>query len=365
MRIINISLGKNILDRNSKTFQRQKEYAGLVDKYYVVIFGPKKEIQEDNLFVYGSGGGNKVSRFFKAYKKAKEILKGKDLKDWLVTTQDPFFSGFLGYLLKRKFSIKLHVQLHGDFFSSKYFRKESLYARFLYFLGKFIIKKADSFRVVSQRIKESLIKLGVDEDKITVVPIYAQKAQRTIEEPQKDTKRFVFLTIGRLVLVKNIGLQIKALAEVIKKYPDVELWVAGEGKEKKKLELLTKKLGLEKRVKFWGWQDNLEKFYKQADVLLLTSNYEGWGLTVIEAASFGLPIIMTDVGCAGEVIKNGKSGLVVPIGDQEALERAMVKLVEDEELKEKLGKNARQSASRLPDKEETLNLYKKSQSLCL
>jgi len=366
MKLLSISLDKKILDKDSKNFQRQKEYAGLVDEYHVVVFGSKKGIQEDNLFAYGSGGKNRIVRFLKAYKIAKKILKNKDLKDWLVTTQDPFFSGFLGYLLKRKFSIKLHVQLHGDFFSSKYFRKESLYTRFLYFLGKFIIKKADSFRVVSQRIKESLIKLGVDEDKITAVPIYAQKAQRTIEEPQKDTKRFVFLTIGRLVLVKNIGLQIKALAEVIKKYLDVELWVAGEGKEKKKLELLTKKLGLEKRVKFWGWQDNPERFYNQANVFLLTSNYEGWGLVVIEAAHYGLPIIMTDVGCAGEVIRNPSissgqgSGIVIPVGDKKALEKTMIKLIEDKELRERLGDNAKKAILKLPNKEETLNLYKES-----
>ncbi len=362
MKILSISLDKKILDENSENFQRQKEYADLVDEYYVVVFGPKKEIQEDNLFAYGSGGNNKISCFFRAYKIAKKIIIGNwklKIENSLITAQDLFFSGLLGYLLKRKFSIKLHVQVHTDFLS-KYFRQESLHNFFQYFLGKFIVKKADSFRVVSERIKQGLFNLRVNKDKITVVPIYtAIKFQISNFKSQKHGK-FIFLTIGRLVAVKSIELQIRAMAEIIKQHKDVGLWIVGEGKERKKLELLTKKLKIERNVNFLGWQDDLEKFYRQADIFLLTSNYEGWPRVVVEAAFFNLSIIMTDFSSAGEFIVNNENGIIIPINDLNSLKKAMIRLLEDKELRRRLGENAKKTISRLPDKEQTLKLYKKS-----
>ena len=209
-------------------------------------------------------------------------------------------------------------------------------------------------------MKQRLVdEFGVEEEKITVVPIFAQ---RTIHNSQRTThdKEFIFLTIGRLVEIKNIEMQIRTLAVVVKQFPQVKLLIVGDGKESKKLELRSKKLGIGNNVKFLGWQNNLEKFYEQADTFLLTSNYEGWGMVAIEAASYGLPIIMTDVGCAGEVIKNGESGIVIPVGDQEALEKAMIKLAGDAELRKKLGDGAMEAVKKLPTKEETLKLYLES-----
>ncbi|MEK9184817.1 MAG: GtrA family protein, partial [Patescibacteria group bacterium] len=112
-------------------------------------------------------------------------------------------------------------------------------------------------------------------------------------------------------------------------------------------------------------QNDVGNYYSQADVFLLTSNSEGWGLVVIEAATYGLPIIMTDVGCAGEVIVNGESGIIIPIGDKKALVRNMKRIIEDQELREKLGANAKLVVQSLPSKEETFELYKESWERCV
>ena len=363
MRVLSISLDKKILDKNSKTFKRQKEYADLIDEYCIVVFGPKKEIRNETLFIYGSGGNSKISRFFKAYKKAKQILENKDLRNWLITTQDPFFTGLLGYLLKGKFYIKLHVQIHGF---EKFFGLRKL-------IAKFIISRADGFRVVSKRLKKRLIdEFGIKENKITVVYIftptninlnikYAEKLQKiTSSYLTKKVEKFIFLTVGRLVPIKNIQLQVRAFIEISKKYPDIELWIIGNGPGKYKIQDAKNGIQIPQGIKLLGWQDNLDKFYSQADIFLLTSNYEGWGLAVIEAANYNLPIIMTDVGNAGEIIKNNESGIVIPINNQKELEKAMIKLIEDKELRKRLGDNAKKALSKLPSKEETLELYKKS-----
>ena len=362
MKVLSISLDKKILDKNSNNFQRQKEYSRLVDELHIVVFGPDKKIKTNNLFIYGSGGNNRINRFLNAYKISKKILENKDLRGWLITTQDPFFSGLLGYLLKRKFKIKLHIQVHTDFLS-RYFCQESLYNLFQYFLGKFITKKADAFRAVSQRIKKSLVRWGINANKIMAVPIYTE-----IRNPKSEIRKqgkSVFLTIARLVRVKNIGLQIKAMAEIIKRYPNIELWIVGDGPERKRLQTMAHKLQITKNIKFWGWQDNLEKFYRQADVFLLTPNYEGWPQVVVQAAFFSLPIIITDFSSAGEFIINNKNGIIIPLNDLFFLKRAMIKLIENKKLRKRLGKNVKKAILGLFSKDETLKLYKKSWDIAL
>ena len=73
----------------------------------------------------------------------------------------------------------------------------------------------------------------------------------------------------------------------------------------------------------------------------------------------GCPVVMTDVGCAGEVIQSGKSGLVVPVGGKTELVEAMLKIIKDASLRKSLAQNAKLAVARLPSKEQTLALYKK------
>ena len=120
-----------------------------------------------------------------------------------------------------------------------------------------------------------------------------------------------------------------------KNYPNIELWVAGDGPERKKLEKEALKLGVKNNVKFLGWQNNPGEFYSKADAFLLTSNYEGWGMVVIEAVSHSLPVIMTDVGCAGELIKNEENGIVIPVNNQSKLEEAMIRFINGDNLRKK------------------------------
>lgn len=155
-------------------------------------------------------------------------------------------------------------------------------------------------------------------------------------------------------------MQVNALANIVKKYSNVELWIVGEGEEKEKLLNLCYALRVTRYAKFLGWQSNVNEFYGKADAFLLTSHSEGWPLVIVEAASFSLPIIMTDMGSAGELIKNNESGLVIPLDDQQKLEECMMKLIKDSELRKKLGENARQAVLNLPSKEEILMMYKKS-----
>src|SRR3989338_9589341 len=354
MKILNLSLDKSILDRNSKAARRIVEYGNLTDSYIVVV--PDKDYKEirlsEKVFVYGTGGGNKIFQLINVYKTAKKLLRQGEFD--IITVQDQYYLALVGWILAKKFKIGLELQIHG-------FEK---YSKLRKIMADFVIPRASAIRCVSQRLKRQLVKnFGVKEEKITAAPIYNESIKfikSKVNKVYNKDNNFIFLTVSRLVAVKNISLQIKAMAEAVKKHPNVELRVVGDGTERKNLELKIKKLKLQNNVKLLGWQNNPGEFYYQADAFLLTSDYEGWGMAIVEAANHGLPIIMTDVGCAGELIENEKSGLIIPVDNQIKLEEAMVRIIKDDSLRKKLAEGALSAVKKLPSKEETLALYKQS-----
>ncbi len=108
------------------------------------------------------------------------------------------------------------------------------------------------------------------------------------------------------------------------------------------------------------WARDVVSYYKTSDIYVQPSLYEGWCLTAVEAMSSGLPVVMTDVGCAGEVVRNEETGIVVPTGNEEALTLALNRLIEDSELCATLSMNGKEESKRLATKTETMQLYKES-----
>lgn len=352
MKILSIGMDNSVLDKNSALAKRVIEYGDLADKYVIIVPSRKNsEIElSEKTTAFGSGGGNKAARLFKIYNLAKKLLDQE--KYDAITVQDAYFLALLGLRLAKKYNLGLEIQVHG-FEKCRGLRK---------LIAIYVLPRADSVRCVSQRLKKILIsEFGVKEEKITVVNVYSEIKNQKLETRNYAIKnKFIFLTVGRLVSVKNVGLQIEAVKEVIKKHPDIELWIIGDGPEREKLKAESKKLKVDDKLKFFGWQDDLDKFYKQADAFALSSDSEGWGLAVIEAANAGLPIIMTDVGCAGEVIKNAESGIIIPVGDKKKLTESMIEILENAELRKKFGESAKLAASKLPYKERIFRLYKQS-----
>lgn len=363
-----LSLDQNILKEGSASRKRHFDYGKICDSLDIVVFSGTAgmandvEQEQENVKIYGIAGKNKIIKLINAYKKAKELC---DNKVDLVTTQDAAFTGFIGYLLKRKYGIKLNIQIHGN--EEKFLNKV-----LFYFTQRKIIRSADSLRVVSERLKKYVMKrYGIEESRIFKIQIYTPAELKTRnaansvggQKPRNTPSgSFTILTVGRLVKIKNIGLQIKALADVIKIFPKARLVIVGDGPERKKLVRMTQRLRLQDNVEFvgsgWKADFDLSSYYKSADLFLLTSHGEGWGLVVIEAMAAECPVIMTDVGCAGEVVKNGKTGLVIPLNDKKALIAAICDLISDSAKRRELSRNAREAVLLLPSWEETVQAYK-------
>lgn len=159
------------------------------------------------------------------------------------------------------------------------------------------------------------------------------------------------VTVGRLDPQKNHAMLIRAFARMADSIPD-DLRIYGEGELENELRSLSASLGMEKRVRLMGLSSNVAEDIKDARLFVLPSDYEGMPNALLEAMALGLPCISTDCPCGGPatVIRSGENGLLVPVGDEQALAEAMLKLIRDDGFAARLGRNAGISAQRfLPE----------------
>ena len=158
-------------------------------------------------------------------------------------------------------------------------------------------------------------------------------------EGERD-KRIV--AVGRLDANKNHEMMIRAFAALQDKYSEYTLTIYGEGELRQHLENLAKELGLSERVLLPGIIPDVAVQIERAALFLLTSYSEGVSNALIEALASGLPVISTDVPSGGtvELITDGMNGLIIPVGDQEALLEAMDKLLGDRVYADRLGREA-------------------------
>lgn len=153
-------------------------------------------------------------------------------------------------------------------------------------------------------------------------------------------KRIV--SVGRMDANKNHEMMLRAFAALAKRYPAYTLTIYGEGELRGYLEELAERLGVADRVFLPGMIQDVARQIERAALFLLTSYSEGVSNALIEALASGLPVIATDVPSGGtvELITDGTNGLVIPAGDEKALERAMDRVLGDPDYADRLGREA-------------------------
>ncbi|HQI25777.1 MAG TPA: glycosyltransferase family 4 protein [Candidatus Paceibacterota bacterium] len=338
MNVLMLSTDRKIFEEASDVRARMVDYAGLFEKLEIVVFAKKSEgfdvVQiAPNCHAHPTNSLSPFSYILGGIRVGQKILKGQNYGNWVITCQDPFEAGLAGWWLARKFRVKLNLQIHTDVFSP-FFGAESLKNKIRVAIAKFVLPKADSVRVVSERIKKTLAKFKLKTEPI-VLPIISELnkssggSQVDLHQkyPQFD---FIILMASRLTREKNFPLALKAIASVAKLNSRAGLIIVGNGPERKKIEEGIARFGLQKNVILEKWNDNLSAYYQTADLFLLTSNYEGYGRTLIEAAQFGCPILSTDTGAVGELF-NEQNSLVCPVGDQACLEKKLSYAIENRE----------------------------------
>ncbi len=160
--------------------------------------------------------------------------------------------------------------------------------------------------------------------------------------------RPIIVAAGRLTSQKGFDLLIPAFAQVAERHPDWTLRICGDGPQRKPLERQIMALGLSNNVLLMGPVDRLDLEMSQASMYVLSSRFEGLPMVMIEAMSLGLPVVSFDCPTGPrEVIQNGRSGVLVPDGDVDALAQAMLAVIEDPAHRRALGAGAAARAAGL------------------
>jgi len=206
----------------------------------------------------------------------------------IVTAQDPFLRGLIAWCIARRTGAKLNLQIHTDLSAQPFWRR---------LLAYFLLRRADSVRVVSQKIKDFMASLHVRAT-ISILPIYINLAPfRGL--PHRPHPRFkkTILWIGRFEPEKDPLCALSILADVRSSGIDAGLIFLGAGSLEKRLRAQSK--SLVQHVEFPGWRDPAP-YLEMADVVVSTSKHESYGASILEALAVGIPVVSPDIGIAKE-----------------------------------------------------------------
>jgi len=199
------------------------------------------------------------------------------------------------------------------------------------------------FEAVSQSTRDDLIARGIPAETIRV--IYNGVDVDTLTPDESERSRLpLFSYLGRLKRYKRVDLVIRAFA--LLEAPDATLEIAGKGDDRDRLERLVARLGLDDRVRFRGYVSEAEKreLLRRSWATVLASPKEGWGISNLESAACGTPVVAADSPGIRESVVDGETGFLVPGSDVAAYAAAMRGLVESPDLVRALGSNARRFA---------------------
>ncbi|RJQ18407.1 MAG: glycosyltransferase [Nitrospiraceae bacterium] len=283
-----------------------------------------------------------------AFRLAKII---RDRRPSTIMAQD-YFASFIVLLAKEYVprNIRLIISAHNS--PSGLFATASAGELYTFFTKR-LFNEADHIISVSEGVTGELqTDFGTESEKIMTLhnPVDLVQIQSMAEEKITGHAWFdddipVALFVGGLAPRKGLVYFLKALS-IIKKSVKLRCVLIGEGEEKEKLQQLAGELGITEDVVFSGRQQNPFKFMKRSTMFVLPSLTEGLPYVLVEALACGCSIIATDSpgGGPSEILKNGECGLLVPPADEKALAEAMLKLLHDNELRQKLSGLALQRA---------------------
>jgi len=213
---------------------------------------------------------------------------------------------------------------------------------------RFFLRQASLILTNSNFIKQQVLSLGIDLNQIKVVycgyekllPNHSTKSR--LNKDKKVHKRILF--VGQCVEIKGIEFLLKAIPMISDKKVKIDIVGNMEGDPKyfTRLTHIVKELSLKDRVIFHSHirdKNLLVKFYQHANIFVLPSLVESFGIVILEAMSFGLPIVATNVGAIPELIQNEVHGLLVSPANPKELAKAINKLLNSPNLRENYGRN--------------------------
>jgi len=209
------------------------------------------------------------------------------------------------------------------------------------------LEKADGLSAVSEYLRKQVLEtLGLKKE-VSVIPNFVNS--EVFRPGESDvTRRYkgrqvVVTHVSNFRPIKRVEDLVRAMSIVIREAQDTRLMLVGEGPERQGIELLVKELGLQRNVLMTGFRSDVPELLRCSDILVLCSDNESAGLTLLEAMSSGLPVVGTRVGGIPEIIEYGRNGFLVPPRSPDELADRILRLTLDRELRLRMGEEGRRT----------------------
>ncbi len=357
--VISIGYGRHMFTEGNSERARLSECARAVPSFHAIIFSRSTHTLSDqsvseHFFLYPTHSISSITMIVDAIRVGLRIVRNAPRgTEWCVTAQDPLGAGVAGYVLSRMLHCPLVMQEHGDIFSWSYWKSEKASNRLWYWIARILIRKAERVRVVSRRVQEHIVALGVKKEKVISLPVYTDASAWSAALPKTDLRALypdastIVLSVARFVPQKNLSMLVRSFAMLYASDSRALLVLVGKGGEESRVSDLITELGLSQAVIRMPWTNDVVSLMKTADIYALTSNYEGWARVLVEAMMCGLPAVTTEVGCVGEYWLHQKHGVAVPVGDIDSFGRALVELSTRKDIRETYSRDAQVAAQRI------------------
>jgi len=269
--------------------------------------------------------------------------------DVIHTHQYPVFFSDVSTMISRLRNIPLLLHVH--VISEPKSAFSSLVSNLYYkTIGRLPFRGAYAIITPSFAYKKMVIQMGTESEKVKVIPYSVDLARfHPDNSGDKFRKRHdcdgsnVILSVGRLNYQKGFSYLLKAISMVVQKLPDLKLVIVGDGEQFSYLKELSQSLGLSDSVIFTGRISQVEmpEAYAAADVFVLPSIFESFGIALIEAQATGKPVVCTRVGGAPETLLEKESGLIVDPKESGQLAEAIIRILCDQKLAKSMGEEGR------------------------
>lgn len=216
-------------------------------------------------------------------------------------------------------------------------------------VGMRVIKSADGLRLLQDSLHNDLSRFGIDKNRMKTIHqgvdigiFYPRRDNLVRTELGFSKEDFLVLYVGRLVKpleMKGTRYLIEAVRDLLPVYRNIKLVFVGDGDGRAENEELAG--AIKNSVRFTGYRNDVYNFMSAADVLVLPSLSEGCPVVVLEAGACGTPVIATRVGAVPELIEDGKTGIIISPRSPEEIKRALVHLLENPSLRQRMGEQAR------------------------
>ena len=322
MNVLKITSDLNVLREGSPARAQLEKEATLADHLVVIVLNtnrnryPVQKVSESLLILPTNSYYSVLSPWRASYLVRRELYFQGHLQADLVVAQDPGFSGFVGWIVSRRFKRPFLLNLPFNLLPKGYGRQSLAHAGRRR-LARFLVRRTQAITIKSEATRAALADISTAiADRALLMPHFMDIESFQNEPVRIDLAakypqfKFIILMVAPLEPSSNVQLALTILAGVTRLYPDVGLIIVGEGSLEGKLKSSAKKLNMQDHVVFERPTENISSYYKSARVFLVTAPYEEFDDSLSMAAAASCAILTTKVGIAAAIIEDGISGFL-------------------------------------------------------